>query len=86
MYFALNQIALSKKLHDIKKIILMNHSDCGAYGGKAAFASSDAEYVTHADDLKKSKEVILGFYPNVEIKTVLAKITPEGEVSFEEIA
>ena len=30
----MNQIDLSAKLHGIKKVVLMNHEDCGAYGAE----------------------------------------------------
>ncbi len=31
--FILKQIEISLKLHHTPKLVLMNHSDCGAYGG-----------------------------------------------------
>src|SRR5277367_2883673 len=31
--FVLDQIRTSMRLHDTKRVILMLHSDCGAYGG-----------------------------------------------------
>src|SRR5215475_4347544 len=35
--FVLEQIRISMRLHDTRRVILMLHSDCGAYGGLAAF-------------------------------------------------
>src|SRR3990172_8777477 len=30
--YVLKQIEISKRLHHIKKVVLINHEDCGAYG------------------------------------------------------
>src|SRR5512140_535059 len=40
--FIIEQIRKSMKLHGTRKVILMLHSDCGAYGGLEAFGD-DAE-------------------------------------------
>ena len=41
--FVLEQIRKSMRLHDTKRVILMVHSDCGAYGGLAAAFGGDAQ-------------------------------------------
>ncbi len=38
--FVLEQIRKSMRLHGTKRVILMLHSDCGAYGGLAGFGGS----------------------------------------------
>jgi hypothetical protein len=40
---AMHQIALAVSLHGIDAVILVNHEDCGAYGGRQAFGSAEAE-------------------------------------------
>jgi carbonic anhydrase len=47
----LTQIELSKQLHDIKRVILCNHEDCGAYG-----AAGTPE--VHANDLRNAAKVV----------------------------
>ena len=44
------QIQLSYRLHNIKKVILINHEDCGAYGqlGTKERHMSDLAYAEHA--------------------------------------
>src|SRR3954465_7800860 len=45
--FLLDQIRKSIRLHGTRRVILMLHSDCGAYGGLAAFgnnAQTEAEH------------------------------------------
>lgn len=81
----LRQIEISQKLHHISQVILMNHTDCDAYGGRDAFASTDAEFKQHVEDMKKAKKVITDRFDGLEIKMILAKIAPLGQVVFEEI-
>jgi carbonic anhydrase len=81
--FVLKQIGLSHELHAIKHLILMNHLDCGAYGGSAAFASPEEERAKHLADLRRSRDILKQKYPELEIKLVIAKIDGEGGVTFE---
>lgn len=83
--FVLRQIEISKGLHGISQVILMNHTDCGAYGGRKAFRSDNAEKTQLINDMKQAAELIRAAYPNLEIRTVLAKISASGEVAFEDI-
>lgn len=76
------QIALSKNLHDIKKVILINHTDCGAYGGRKAFASRDAEREAHRKDMNAAAQIVQATYPEIEVKTILADIEKDGSVKF----
>ena len=45
-----NQIKTSHRLHNVKKVILINHEDCGAYGaaGTKERHISDLAYAEHA--------------------------------------
>lgn len=83
--FMLRQISISASLHHIKEIIIMNHEDCGAYGGRKAFASYDEEKNRLTEDMKKAAEIIHSQNPEIKITAVLAKINDDGVVSFEEI-
>lgn len=67
-----NQIDLSKKLHDIKTIVLVNHTDCGAYGGCSAFATPEAEREHHTAELRKAKEYLEKKHQGVTVKIMLA--------------
>lgn len=84
MTVPLAQIELSKRLHDVSKIVLMNHTDCGAYGGREAFDSDEDETETHFKAMNDAKEKILAVHSGVEVRTVLAHIGKNGEVTFEE--
>lgn len=84
--FLLKSIGVSCDLHSASKIVLIHHSDCGAYGGKQAFSSTEEERDTHEQDMQKSTEIIGEKYPNLDILKVYAIIREDGEVEFEEVA
>jgi carbonic anhydrase len=79
---AMKQVELSKKLHDIKTVVLMNHTDCGAYGGRKAFADRDVERAQHTADMEKAGEAIRAKYPDLQIRIVLADIEEDGSINF----
>ena len=81
----LKQIELSSKLHSIDTLILMNHTDCGGYGGRSAFDSPEAEREKHTADMHKVSDLLKEKFPNLDIKTVLADIQESGEVQFLEV-
>ena len=58
----LGQIEIAERLHHIKKIILINHEDCGAYG-----ETGTAE--KHSEDLKNAAAQIKQQYPDLEVQT-----------------
>lgn len=58
----LGQIEIAVRLHHVKKVILINHEDCRAYG--------EAETPEkHAEDLKAAKAKIKEVYPTLEVET-----------------
>ncbi|MFA5926357.1 MAG: carbonic anhydrase [Parcubacteria group bacterium] len=67
-------------LHHVKKIVIVNHADCGAYGGSAEFKGDlEAEQKFHESELRKAKEKILKYYPEKEIILVYAKLIDDSE-------
>ena len=60
--YVLKQVEISKRLHHIKKAVLINHEDCGAYG-EAGTAEK------HAENLKSVAGEIKEQYPDLEINT-----------------
>ncbi|MFH1077898.1 MAG: carbonic anhydrase [Patescibacteria group bacterium] len=83
--FLLKQIGLSHDLHSTKHLILMNHLDCGAYGGSKAFASPEEEHGRHVADLTRAGDILKQKYPELEIKKVIAKLDDAGAVTFEHV-
>ena len=58
----LGQIEISKRLHDIKKVVLINHEDCGAYGEQGTPEK-------HSEDLKNAATKIKELHPDLEVET-----------------
>ncbi len=83
--FVLKQIEVSAKLHGIQEVYLINHTDCGAYGGRSAFDSAEAERAAHSNDLHKAKESILAKYPDLKVELLLARINEGASADFEKI-
>lgn len=70
--FVLNQILISINLHNAKKVVLMNHSDCGAYGGLKTFEDDEEkERQTHIVELKNAANFLKDSLPkDISIETV----------------
>lgn len=83
--FLLEQLDISVNLHKVQEVRLMNHIDCGAYGGSGKFSSFEEERAFQIEEMKKAKSLIVQKYPSLAVKTILAKIQPSGEVIFESI-
>ena len=53
--FALSQVQTSMRLHRTNRVILMVHSDCGAYGGLQAFdGNEEREAENHEAELRRA--------------------------------
>ena len=53
--FVLDQIRKSMRLHSTARVLLTVHSDCGAYGGLAAFSGdARAEIRHHLEELNRA--------------------------------
>jgi carbonic anhydrase len=67
--FVLEQIRISMRLHETKTVILMLHSDCGAYGGLAAFeGDAEKEAQNHRDELQRAASYLLSQIPELTVK------------------
>jgi carbonic anhydrase len=70
----MDQIKIAHDLHHIKKVVLVNHEDCGAYG-------KDGTYQKHVHDLKNAENKIEQLYPDLKVEIYYLHL--DGE--FEEI-
>ena len=68
--FVLEQIRKSMNLHGTKRVILMVHSDCGAYGGLAGGFAGDAqaEAVHHEKELARAAANLVKAIPGLEVQ------------------
>lgn len=83
--FLLHQLGISVSLHEIKQVYLINHEDCGAYGGKKSFASDAEELEKHIIDMRDAKKIILEKFPQLEVKLIFATIKYPDEHGTPEI-
>ncbi len=81
--FANYQIAFD--LHGVERVIIINHQDCGAYGGSSAFEGVDDEIGKHEIQLRHAVSVIRAKFPDKNIEAYLALISPEEEVTFKKV-
>jgi len=73
-------ISVPIELHHAQKIVIINHEDCGAYGGSEKFGGDrDEEQKFHETELQKAKEKLKAKYPDKEIILAYAKLTSDGE-------
>ena len=68
--FVLEQIRKSIRLHGTSRVILMVHSDCGAYGGLAGGFGGDAqaEAAHHERELARAAANLLETIPGIEVQ------------------
>lgn len=82
--FVMKQIEISKRLHDISEVWLINHRDCGAYG--KIFTTDDDELARHRGDLLKAQQMVSGVISGVTVKLFLAALSEEHSISIQEIS
>jgi len=71
-----DNLNISVKLHGIKKLIIFNHTDCGAAkiaNGKKEFSRQN-EYKIHQISFKKIKAKLLKKYPKFKIEFEIIKV------------
>jgi hypothetical protein len=76
-----DQLALSKQLHNISKVMILDHQDCGAYASmyQQPFSDLASEQNLHAKHLTQAYAEIQQRYPDLEVELYFVKLT--GEVS-----
>ena len=73
----IDNLSTSIKLHKIKKIIVINHKDCGAakiVNGKKKL-NSFIENKIHRESFKKSKKVLNNRFPTLKINFKILSLT-----------
>lgn len=65
--FLIDQIRKSIRLHGTDRVILLLHSDCGAYGGLHIIFKDDqeAEVAHHRNELRKAHALLKGTFPHL---------------------
>lgn len=79
----LKNFEIAFDLHNVDRVILVNHEDCGAYGGSKAHPSREKEISFHEGELKKAVGILGKKYPHKQIEGYLAMLG--NEISFKKI-
>jgi carbonic anhydrase len=67
--FILEQVRMSIRLHQTKRMFLMSHSDCATYGGLAAFGGDrDKEASHHEHELEHAADLVKARFPELDVK------------------
>ena len=80
--FVLEQIRKSIRLHGTERVILMLHSDCGAYGGLAGFggdARAEAEH--HQNELRRAAVNLENAIPGIKMEAYFVDFEGVWEVA-----
>jgi len=82
--FVLDQIRTSVRLHDTERVILMLHSDCGAYGGLAAFDQDRTrEAENHRQEMHRAAEYLKKEMPELEVQAFFVDFTGVWQANLE---
>lgn len=73
--FALGQIGLSMRLHHPEEIVLVQHEDCGAYGGSAALGAGEMEF--QKNQLKEAENFLAEQFPGAAVKKYFISLSQE---------
>jgi carbonic anhydrase len=67
--FILEQVRMSIRLHQTKRVMVMSHSDCATYGGLAHFkGDQEAEATHHRGELLRAGELLTTNFPNISVE------------------
>jgi hypothetical protein len=73
----LAECAVSYQLHHPETFALIQHEDCGAYGGSGEFDGFAAEQVFQKEQLQKAEQVLREQFPSVSVEKILVCLSGE---------
>lgn len=72
-------VSVPLELHAARKVVIINHEDCGAYGGSKVFEEDAArEQAFHEEELRKARKMILADFPDKEVILAYARLADNG--------
>lgn len=79
-------LGFSITLHRVSNVLLIQHTDCSAYGGRIGCGGSEeADREFHITELRQAARVLAQAYPELSLHLVLAHIRCDGDVVFEDV-
>jgi carbonic anhydrase len=83
--FILEQVRMSIRLHQTKRVLVMSHSDCATYGGLANFKGDrEAEAAHHRSELLRAGKLLVETFPNISVEPYFVKFDGVWEVKLAE--
>jgi len=80
-HFILEQVRMSIRLHQTKRVMVMSHSDCATYGGLAAFKGDhQAEADHHRTELLRAGDLLTANFPSISVEPYFVKFDGIWEV------
>ena len=72
--FILEQVRMSSRLHQTKRVMVMSQSDCATYGGLAHFKGDRAaEAEHHREELLRAGELLTANFPDISVEPYFVK-------------
>ncbi|MDP2641118.1 MAG: hypothetical protein Q8P39_01060 [Candidatus Yanofskybacteria bacterium] len=71
----LGDLLVSDRLHHPDTIILIQHEDCGAYGGSQTFAGFEEETQFQREQLDRAEVALRAHFPNAAIEKLLIRLS-----------
>jgi carbonic anhydrase len=79
--FILEQVRMSIRLHQTKRVMVMSHSDCATYGGLAHFkGDQQAEAEHHRTELLRAGDLLTANFPDISVEPYFVKFDGIWEV------
>jgi len=80
--FILEQVRMSIRLHQTKRVLVMSHSDCATYGGLAHFnGDRAAEAEHHRGELHRAAQLLTQNFPDISVEPYFVKFDGVWDVS-----
>ncbi len=80
--FILEQVRMSIRLHQAKRVLVMSHSDCATYGGLAHFKGDLAsEAAHHRSELLRAAELLISNFPAIAVEPYFVNFDGVWEVN-----
>jgi carbonic anhydrase len=82
--FILEQVRMSIRLHQTKRVLVMSHSDCATYGGLAHFKGDrDAEAEHHRGELLRARDLLTTTFTDLSVEPYFVKFDGVWQVGTE---
>ncbi len=73
-------LILAKKRHKISMVVVVNHQDCGAYGGSGKFKNEKDEFDHHSQHVIKGIELLQKKHKNIKFIGLFAYFNKIGGI------